>query len=176
MRQKKTRPLSVFTCNVLLQNLWFLLPTSMLPPPPPPSRLFLNHLKHLLQTTLRSYKQWIRIIGSHKVEYDMKNEGDRKECWAPCKRTQRCCANNPNIVWCYTLCSCARNAAYCCVSWKWGWKRNNVGSVCIALPTLLGLHMRITHCPFEHNSCVSQYCRQNSVNFSIILLLIQTRS
>ena len=108
--------------------------------------------------------------------FDMKNEGDRKECWAPCKRTQRCCANNPNIVWCYILCSCARNAAYCCVSWKWGWKRNNVGSVCIALPTLLGLHMRITHCPFEHYSCVSQYCGQNSVNFSIILLLIQTRS
>ena len=27
-------------------------------------------------------------------------------------------ANNPNIVWCYILCSFARNAAHCCVSWK----------------------------------------------------------
>lgn len=33
-----------------------------------------------IEKTLRSYEHRITIIGSHKAGYDMKNEGDRKEC------------------------------------------------------------------------------------------------
>ena len=46
----------------------------------------------------------------------------------------------------------------------WSPKRsaNNVGSICSALPTLLGPRTRITHNLLEHRSRVSQYCRSNS--------------
>ena len=47
-------------------------------------------------------------------------------------------------------------------------ERNDVRSVCIALPTLLGPHTCITHGLLEGHSHVSQYSRSNSFNLSIL--------
>ena len=91
------------------------------------------------------------------------------QCKAPCKRTQYCWATTPNIVGCYMLRPFAHPVACCCVLLRavaqslkpvkplsqqlpkfllirerrrWC---NNVGSVCTALPTLVGPRTRIIH-------------------------------
>ena len=91
-------------------------------------------------------------------------------------------ANGSGIVGCYMLHRFAQPIACC---WKrsnfWAInsqhffcsmiakvERNDVRSVCTALPTLLGPHMCITHGLLEGHSHVSQYSRSNSFNLSIL--------
>ena len=82
---------------------------------------------------------------------------------APCKLTQHCWSTTPNIVECYMLRPLAHPVACCCVffaKFETGQTfdpttsnisviaealRNNFGSVCTALPTLLGPRKHITH-------------------------------
>ena len=45
---------------------------------------------------------------------------------------------------------------------------NNVGSVCTALPTLVGPHRHIKHGLLEHQSRVSQYCRSILLHLSLL--------
>ena len=107
---------------------------------------------------------------------------------ALCKRTQHCWPTTPNIVGCYMLrpfahpvvCSrmllrvdaqslklakfSANNSEHFFCSVIAEAERNNVGSVCTALPTLLGPRTLITHLLQRLMSCIlpTMHCRSKT--------------
>ena len=101
-----------------------------------------------------------------------------KPC-AQCRRTQQCWTTTPKIVECYTLRLFAHPAACCFAKFETSQTftlttpnisfvlstprrgANNVGSICTALPTLLGTRTRITHCLQSLMGCnlPTMHCR-----------------
>ena len=102
---------------------------------------------------------------------------------APCKRTQHCCPTTPNLVGCYMLRLFAHPVACCCML-LWVVVQSlkpvnllnksqhflnfwsiccNVGSICTALPTILGPCTCITCGLLGDNNAITSSDRATSV-------------